>query len=175
MTKKLWNFATYRAIHFIIMQNFKIIFIVATCILNLVPLDASVFEIYYFDHPRCGFAEYKGEVLESKSEGNVWETFGVKLQTVDKFMVDFVNDVKTNVASKFGANIICGGKLIPSLVNYRSNGNDYVDLTLTFTGTAMKTDEALWSNSLTIQKLDSEKIEYKYVKIVYTKGMRSFY
>ena len=120
------------------MKNFKIPFIVAICILNMVPLDASAFNIYYFDHPICGSAEYKGEVLEVTTEPNVWKAFGGNLETVDKWMVKFVNDVKTNVASKFGANIICGGKLESSFDTYQSNGYRYESLTMTFTGTAMK-------------------------------------
>merc|ERR1711955_80400 len=104
---------------------------------NMVPLEALAFKIYYFDHPSCGSAEYKGEVLEVTTQANVWKAFGDNLETVDKFMVKFVNDVKTNVASKYGANIICGGKFTPSMVNYKSGKNYYVDLTLTFTGTAM--------------------------------------
>ena len=136
---KLRNFATYRTSHLLIMKNFKILFVVATCILNLMPLDASTFKIYYFDHPSCGSAEYKGEVLATTTKQNVWKEFGDELQRVDKFMIDFVNDVKSNVASKFGANIICGGKLEPWLVNCHYGKSDYVDLTLSFTGTAMKT------------------------------------
>ena len=122
------------------MKNFTILFIVAACTLNLVPLDASAFEIYYFNHPTCATAEYKGEVLETITKQNVWKEFGEELQSVDKFMEDFVNDVKGKVTSKFGANIICGGRLESTQVNYHYGKFDYVDLTLIFTGTAMKTN-----------------------------------
>ena len=121
------------------MKNLQILFIVAACILNLVPLDASEFEIYYFDHPACASAEYKGDVLETVSKEDVWKAFGDELDSLEKFMEDFVKAVKGNVASKFGANIICGGKLESSFFNYQDDGWSYVDLTLTFTGTAMKT------------------------------------
>ena len=50
-------------------------------------------------------------------------------------MKKFVEDVKANVAKEFGANIICGGKLESGIRNYGKG----VGLTVTFTGTAMKT------------------------------------
>ena len=127
------------------MKNFKILFIVAACTLNLVPLDASAFEIYYFDHPTCARADYKGDVLEFSIKKDVYGlAFGYQgISGAGPFMEKFVEDVKTNVALKFGANIICGGRLESSYhvrTLYSTNGKkDRTDLFLTFTGTAMKT------------------------------------
>merc|ERR1712126_774021 len=155
-----------------------------------VPLDVLAFKIYYFDHPSCGSAEYKGEVLEVTTQANVWKAFGDNLETVDKFMVKFVNDVKTNVSSKYGANIICGGKFTPSMVNYQSGRNNYrFDLNIHrySYGNKMKTLRTERQIILTDPtrpqsksfchaknentKLDFDIIGYKYIKIVYTKGM----
>ena len=123
------------------MKNLKVVFIVAACTLNLVPLDASAVEIYYFDHPSCASAEYKGDVLETCNKIDVFRAFGSSLSSMNKYMEGCVKAVKANVAKKFEANIICGGRLDQSFHGY-DNGlgrGVRVDLTLTFTGTAMKT------------------------------------
>ena len=115
------------------MKNLKISFTLATCLLILVPLDARAMEIYYFDHPTCASAEYKGDVLEIVTKDLD------DRQNAAGFIKDFVKGVKTNVENNFGANIICGGKLVPLIYTYQSNGYRYIALTMTFTGTAMKT------------------------------------
>ena len=115
----------------IIMKYFKILFIAAACLLSLVPLDATAIEIYYFNHPTCASAEYKGDVLEIRTKNCYRHCPGEDIE-------DFVNNVKENVASQFGANIICGGKLESSFYSYLTHGYRYESLTMTFTGTAMK-------------------------------------
>ena len=117
-----------------------LLLLVVACLLNLVPLDVSAFEIYYFDHPTCGKAEYKGDVYEFLST-ELYET----PSEAKKDSEDFLNAVKANVAKNFDADIICGGKL-ETLIYERTGVNWYnwketwpiVELSLTFTGTAMK-------------------------------------
>ena len=117
-----------------------LLLLVVACLLNLVPLDVSAFEIYYFDHPTCGKAEYKGDVYEFLST-ELYET----PSEAKKDSEDFLNAVKANVAKNFDADIICGGKL-ETLIYERTGVNWYnwketwpiLELSLTFTGTAMK-------------------------------------
>ena len=114
------------------MRNFKILFVIATFLLNLLSLDASTFEIYYFNHPTCSKAEYKGDVLEVATE---------KLYNSDQannHLKDFLKEVKKNVPKKFQADMICGGKLDSSFHEYIRYSKTYRYLTMTFTGTAMK-------------------------------------
>jgi len=87
-------------------------------------------EIYYHDHPTCANAKYLGDVLEIATREGAFSQ--------ENFIKDFVKTVKDNVAFKFGANIICGGKLESGIRNY----GEGVGLTVTFTGTAMKTIQA---------------------------------
>ena len=87
-------------------------------------------EIYYHDHPTCANAKYLGDVLEIATREGAFSQ--------ENFIKDFVKTVKDNVAFKFGANIICGGKLESGIRNY----GEGVGLTMTFTGTAMKTIQA---------------------------------
>ena len=121
------------------MKNFKVFFIVAACTLTLVPLDAAAVEIYYFDHPSCASADYKGDVLETCNKIDVFTAFGSSLQSINKYMEGCVEAVKAKVAEKFKANIICGGKLEHSFHLYDNSRFLRTDLTLIFTGTAMKT------------------------------------
>ena len=100
--------------------------------MNLLPLHAATFEIYYFDHPTCSKAEYKGDVLEVATE---------KLHNSDQakyHLKDLLKEVKENVAKKFQADIICGGKMESSFHSYKKYSKTYEYLTMTFTGTAMK-------------------------------------
>ena len=97
------------------------------------PLDTSAFEIYYFDHPTCASAEYKGDVVEVVTKDLE------DRQDAKTLIEAFVKTVKANVASKFGANIICGGKYESNIYAYSDGMYVYKVLTLTFTGTAMKT------------------------------------
>ena len=118
-----------------------LVLLVVASLLNLAPLDVSAFEIYYFDHPTCGKAEYKGDV---------YEYFTVELyenpSQAKKESEDFLNEVKANVAKNFDADIICGGKLETLIYEwtgvhwYPDHKETYpiVQLSLTFTGTAMK-------------------------------------
>ena len=115
------------------MKYFKLLFIVAACILNLVPLDASTVEIYYSDHPTCESAEYQGDVLEISTK-DLDDRKNSK-----KLIEDFVKEVKANTATKFEANIICGGKYESNFYTYGGGAYRDVALTMTFTGTAMKT------------------------------------
>ena len=117
------------------MKNCKNLLIIAACLLSLVPLDASAFEIYYFDHPTCASAEYKGDVVEVVTKDLD------DRQDAKKFIEDFVTTVKANVASKFGADIICGAKYESNIFTYQSNSYRYEAMTMTFTGTAMKTTQ----------------------------------
>ena len=93
-------------------------------------------EIYYHDHPTCANAEYLGDVLEIATQEGEFSQ--------ENFIKDFVKTVKNNVAFKFDANIICGAKLesgirtMEIVKNFVSHGEG-VGLTVTFTGTAMKT------------------------------------
>jgi len=89
--------------------------------------------IYYFNHPICGSAEYKGDVLEMVSEE--MEDRTVAKKSIENFLLT----VKANVASKFGANIICGAKYESNIYSYSNGMYVYKVLTMTFTGTAMKT------------------------------------
>ena len=90
-------------------------------------------DIYYFNHPICESAEYKGDVLEMVSEDMDDRTVAKK--SIENFLLT----VKANVASKFGANIICGGKYESNIYAYSDGHYVYKVLTITFTGTAMKT------------------------------------
>ena len=118
-----------------------LLLLVVACLLNLAPLDVSAFEIYYFDHPTCGKAEYKGDVYEYFSN-ELYEN----PSEAKEHSEDFLNAVKANVAQNFDADIICGGKL-ETLIYERTGVHWYgqyketwpiVELSLTFTGTAMK-------------------------------------
>ena len=123
------------------MKNFKVLFIVAACTLTLVHLDAAAVEIYYFDHPSCASADYKGDVLETCNKIDVFKAFGSSLKSINTYMEGCVEAIKAKVAEKFEANIICGGNLDQSFHTYDTGlGRGVrVDLTLLFTGTAMKT------------------------------------
>ena len=106
-------------------------------------MDATAFEIYYFDHPTCTSAEYKGDVLEIRTKDFYTQLFyqdgRFRGSQRNKAIEDFMNEVKANVPNKFGGSIICGGKLESSFYSYQSRSNiHYVALTMTFTGTAMK-------------------------------------
>ena len=90
-------------------------------------------DIYYFNHPICESAEYKGDVLEMVSEDMDDRTVAKK--SIENFLLT----VKANVASKFGANIICGAKYESNIYSYSNGMYVYKVLTMTFTGTAMKT------------------------------------
>ena len=114
------------------MKNFKILFFIATFLLNIMLMDAKTFEIYYFDHPTCLKAEYKGDVLEVATE---------KLYNSDQannHLKDFLREVKKNVLTKFQADMICGGKLESLFHDYKKYSKNRQYLTMTFTGTAMK-------------------------------------
>ena len=114
------------------MNNSNILFIIATCLLNLLPLDAAAFEIYYFNHPICSKAEYKGDVLEVATE-RLYNS-----NQANNHLKDFLKEVKKNVLRKFQADIICGGKLDSSFHRYKKYSKTYEYLTMSFTGTAMK-------------------------------------
>ena len=118
-----------------------LVLLVVASLLNLAPLDVSAFEIYYFDHPTCGKAEYKGDVYEYRTQ-DLYEN----PSQAKKESEDFLNEVKANVAKNFDADIICGGKLETLIYEwtgvhwYPDHKETYpiVQLSLTFTGTAMK-------------------------------------
>ena len=96
------------------------------------PMDAKTVEIYYFDHPTCLKAEYKGDVLEVATEKLYYS------DQANNHLKDFLKEVKKNVLNKFQADIICGGKLDSSFHKYKRYSKVYEYLTMTFTGTAMK-------------------------------------
>jgi len=116
-----------------------------SCVILTTPVDAPEIEIYYFNHPICESAEYKGDVVEvlTMDLGNRHDAENV--------IEGFVEMVKAKVAVKFGANIICGGKFLSNIyvyhtelyksdvyLKYYDNQDHEQAVTMTFTGTAMK-------------------------------------
>merc|ERR1712062_951399 len=82
-------------------------------------------DIYYFNHPICESAEYKGDVLEMVSEDMADRTVAKK--SIENFLLT----VKANVA------IIFGAKYESNIYSYSNGMYVYKVLTMTFTGTAM--------------------------------------
>merc|ERR1712156_276385 len=74
--------------------------------------DESSVEIYYFAHPKCMIAEYKGDIHEVSLQtpnGHLWSDDATNYLSNAK--EKFIKEIKERATKKFNADIICGANL----------------------------------------------------------------